>query len=201
MRAERHDAPPPVVAVRLWDLPLRLFHWALVVCVAAAWGLGRFGPDIMAPHFWFGYAVIALLAFRLVWGLVGPRPARFASFLYGPRAFLRYLRDFTKPRPSFWPGHNPMGGVFVIVLLALLAVQAATGLIADPEDYINTGPLAGMVSTSTARAALKLHGVLGGLILPLVGLHVAVVLFYRFWKREDLIRPMITGRKQIRAGR
>lgn len=187
--------------VRLWDLPLRLFHWLLAICVAAAWGLGKFGPDIMTLHFFFGYAVAALLAFRLLWGLIGPSHARFVSFLYGPRAFFAYLRHFPERHPSYWPGHNPMGGAFVILLLVVLAVQVVTGLIADPEDYVNTGPLANLVDMEASRAALNMHDILGNLILPLTLLHVAVVLFYRIWKREDLIRPMITGFKRVRESR
>ncbi|RDD68526.1 cytochrome b/b6 domain-containing protein [Paracoccus versutus] len=184
--------------VRLWDLPLRIFHWALAVCVAGAWGLGKFGPDVMTLHFLFGYAVIGLLAFRLLWGFVGPRPARFRSCLHGPGAVLAYLRQLPARQPSFWPGHNPLGGLFVILLLAVLAVQVAAGLVANPQDYVNTGPLAGAVSARISRLGLALHDLLGKLVLPMVLLHVAAVLFYRLWKRENLIRPMITGWKRIR---
>ncbi|ABL72760.1 cytochrome b/b6 domain-containing protein [Paracoccus denitrificans] len=184
--------------VRLWDLPLRIFHWALAACVAAAWGLGKFGPDIMTLHFLFGYAVIGLLAFRLLWGFVGPRPARFRSCLHGPRTVLAYLRQMPARSPSHWPGHNPLGGLFVILLLLALAAQVATGLVADPQDYVNTGPLADAVSSRISRMALNLHDIIGNMILLMVLLHVAVVLFYRLWKRENLIRPMITGWKRIR---
>ncbi|EEW26180.1 cytochrome b/b6 domain-containing protein [Rhodobacter ferrooxidans] len=187
----------PVETVVLWDPLLRVFHWALAISVAAAWGLGRFGPDQMTLHFWFGYAVIGLLAFRVLWGLFGPRRARFSSFIYGPRAVLAYLRKMGARKPSYWPGHNPMGGLFVIGLLAVLLAQVATGLIADPEDYINAGPLAGLVGTDTARTALGLHDILGNLLAAMVLLHVAVIYFYRLWKHEDLIRPMLTGRKAV----
>ncbi len=183
--------------IRLWDLPLRIFHWALVICVTSAWGLGRFGPDIMTLHFLFGYAVIGLLVFRLLWGFVGPRPARFRSCLYGPRAVFAYLRDIPARRPSYWPGHNPLGGLFVIALLVVLAAQAATGLVADPQDYVNTGPLARMVSAKISRMALNWHDILGKVIMLMVVLHVATILFYRLWKREDLIRPMIVGWKRV----
>lgn len=184
--------------VRLWDLGTRAFHWALVVAVCTAWGLGEFGPSIMTLHFWAGYAVCGLLAFRLLWGFVGPRPARFASFLAGPRAVLAYARRLPERSPSRWPGHTPLGGWSVLVLLLLLFGQVATGLLSDPEDYINVGPLADQVSIETARTANAWHHRLSTALLCLVILHVAVVLFYLLWKRENLVGPMIHGRKRIR---
>jgi cytochrome b len=196
------DQPPgagPVQTVRLWDPLLRVFHWALTAAVVTAWGLGKWGPPIMTWHFWAGYTVLGLLAFRLIWGIVGPRPARFVSFTYGPGAIARYVRGMFARRPSFWPGHNPLGGVFVWLILLVLLAQAATGLMADPEDYINRGPLAGDVGMAAARSALAWHHWLANLTLALVVAHVAAIIFYRLWKREDLVRPMITGAKQVRS--
>lgn len=187
-----------IETVRLWDPLLRGFHWLLAVFVTAAWLLGQFGPDVMTLHFWCGYVVIGLLAFRLVWGFVGPEPARFSSFLRGPGAIARYLRGFFLREPSYWPGHNPLGGLSVIALLAALAAQVSSGLIADPDDYVNVGPLANYVDAATRSAAVGWHETGATVILILVGLHLAAILFYRLWKHEDLIRPMITGRKRIR---
>lgn len=189
------DTLPVVETVRLWDPLLRLFHWALAFCVVFAWGLGMFGPDVMTLHFIVGYAVAGLLAFRLVWAVFGPRPARFASFVYGPAAILRYLRDVGARRPSGWRGHNPLGGLYILVLLSALAAQVLTGLLADPEDYINVGPLAGLVPPAVSRMALFWHDAIATALLGLVVLHLAAIGFYRVWKREDLIRPMITGWK------
>lgn len=184
--------------VKLWDPLLRGFHWLLAALVITAWCLGQFGPDVMTLHFWCGYAVIALIAFRLIWGFVGPAPARFFHFIKGPGPVLRYMRHMGAREPSYWPGHNPMGGLSVLALLAALSAQTATGLIADPEDYINVGPLASRVSHDTATAAVGWHDRIGMIILLLVLLHVGVVLFYRFWKRENLVRPMLTGWKLVR---
>jgi cytochrome b len=184
--------------VRLWDPGVRLFHWALTAAFATSWLLGEFGPAIMTWHFWSGYVIAGLLAFRLVWGLAGPRPARFASFLYGPRRVARYAAGVWRRQPSRWPGHNPLGGWAVAAMLVLLAAQVATGLVADPEDYINVGPLAGYVSIETSRTALAWHHRLSSILLGLVALHVAAIVFYRVWKREDLIGPMIHGRKRVR---
>lgn len=181
---------------RVWDLPLRLFHWFFAGGVTAAWGLGKFGPDVMTLHFWFGYAVLALIAFRLVWGFLGSRTARFSSFIFGPKTVLAYMGSLPKRSASNWHGHNPLGGLFVFLLLGVIAAQAALGLFADPEDYINVGPLAAWVGVDGARTALAWHGILARATLILVILHVSAILFYRLWKREDLVTPMITGRRK-----
>ena len=178
----------------VWDPLLRLFHWALAAAVTAGWLLGRFGPLQMTWHFWLGYAVCGLLAFRLVWGIIGPRTARFAAFVRGPGAVLAYLRTLPARQASPLRGHNPLGGWSVVAMLLVLAAQVVTGLTMDPEDYINTGPLAGYVSAGWNRQAVSLHGLLGNVLLGLVALHVAAILYYRLWKRQDLITPMITGR-------
>ncbi|MBM3603744.1 MAG: cytochrome B [Alphaproteobacteria bacterium] len=184
--------------VRVWDPALRVFHWLLTVLVIANWLLGKFGPPVMTLHFWLGYSILALLIFRLLWGFVGPESARFAHFVRGPRHIRDYVRDLPQRRPSHWPGHNPLGALSVLALLAVLGFQVYSGLVMDPDDFINIGPLASQVSRETNRAAVGWHNIGANLILALVVLHVAVILFYRFWKNEDLIRPMITGWKWVR---
>ncbi|SIO13998.1 Cytochrome b [Rhodovulum sp. ES.010] len=188
----------PVETVRVWDPVVRLFHWALALCATAAWALGHWGPADMTLHFWFGYAVMGLLGIRLVWGFVGPRHARFSNFLYGPRPIAGYLASMFHRKPSYWPGHNPIGGLFVFIILGILAAHGVAGLFADPEDYINVGPLAQYVSSDTARSALAWHAFTGWFVLGVVILHVAAIAFYNKWKGENLVRPMITGRKTVR---
>ena len=184
--------------VKLWDPALRLFHWALVLCVVTVWGLGKFGPAIMTLHFYFGYAICALLAFRLIWGFIGSPVARFRHFLFGPGPTIAYLAGLFRRAPSYWPGHNPVGALAAYALLGLLVAQVATGLVSDPDDFINVGPLAKYVSSDIASLAVRYHYLLGNLLLIMVGLHVAAILFYRLWKREDLITPMITGWKWVK---
>ncbi|HRO15700.1 MAG TPA: cytochrome b/b6 domain-containing protein [Paracoccus sp. (in: a-proteobacteria)] len=196
--ADDGSIPEGVERIRVWDPFLRVFHWLLAFLVTASWLLGQFGPSKMTLHFWSGYAIIGLLVFRLLWGLVGPRPARFIHFIKGPRAVWTYSRRFFVREPSFWNGHNPMGALSVIAILGLLVVQVATGLVSDPDDFINVGPLADQVSRATRKAAVGWHHLGATLILILVLIHVGVVLWYRFWKREDLVRPMITGWKLVR---
>lgn len=184
--------------VRLWDPALRIFHWLLAALVIVNWGLGKFGPSVMVLHFWLGYAILALLAFRLVWGFVGPDAARFRSFLRGPGAVIDYLRHLPQRRPSLWPGHNPLGALSVLAMLAVLLWQGLSGLVIDPEDFVNIGPLADAAGPEISRAAVGWHHLGATLVLILVLLHLAVILFYRVWKHEDLIRPMITGWKWVR---
>ncbi|MCZ0961419.1 cytochrome b/b6 domain-containing protein [Paracoccus benzoatiresistens] len=188
----------PAHRERIWDPALRAFHWTLAILVVANWLLGKIGPSDMTLHFWLGYAVIGLLLFRLVWGFVGPPSARFGQFVRGPRAVLAYAGEMVRPRPSNWPGHSPIGALAVVAMLVVLILQVITGLFADPEDYINVGPLASQVSSATSRAALRWHHRGADLILILVLLHWAVILFYRLWKRENLVDPMITGWKWVR---
>lgn len=199
MADQQGNAPAPEVEKRrLWDPLLRGFHWALAFLVISAWALAEFGPSKMTLHFWAGYGVLALLAFRLIWGLIGPAPARFSHFIYGPRSIIAYARHLFERAPSYWPGHNPLGGLAVFALLGLVGAQAISGLMVDADDYINIGPLAGSVSAGTRKVALNWHHIGATLLTLLVIAHIAMIAFYKFWKRENLIRPMITGWKWVR---
>jgi cytochrome b len=186
--------------LRIWDPGVRLFHWALAACVTAGWLLGEFGPAIMTWHFYVGYAVLALIACRLIWGLIGPREARFSAFLRGPGAVASYAATMGERRPSYWRGHNPLGGWAVAAMLLLLAVQAGTGLFADADDYLNVGPLAGWIEPRARLTAAAWHALLSKAVLGIVVLHVAAIAFYAIWKRENLVRPMIDGWKRVRKG-
>lgn len=180
----------------IWDPALRLFHWALMILVLAAWLLAEFGPLVMTLHFWAGYGVAALLVFRVVWGFWGPRNARFASFLRGPGPLWGHIRALPLRIGTHAAGHNPLGGLAVLAMLLMLAGMVGTGLILDPEDYINTGPLAHLFPAEWNRWALRMHHALGKALLALLALHVAAIAFHRIWKREDLVTPMITGRRR-----
>ncbi|WP_116133388.1 cytochrome b/b6 domain-containing protein [Tropicimonas sp. IMCC34043] len=189
--------PHELHKVRLWDPGLRLFHWALAICVTAAWLLGEFGPGIMTLHFYFGYAVIGLLAFRLIWGLFGPWPARFRDFLYGAGTVSRYLRGARARKPSYWPGHNPIGALSVFAVLGALALQVYTGLYSNPDDFINYGPLYDPAGAGASTWATGVHRAMAPVILALILLHIGAIVFYKVWKRENLVTPMITGLKVV----
>ena len=184
---------------RVWDIPTRLFHWALVVCVVAGWLLGEnmtFGN--INWHFWLGYTTGGLLVFRMIWGFIGPPHARFSALLPAPASVRAYLGHVMERRPSGVPGHNPLGALSVLALLTTLTVQVMTGLMSESDDFFSGGPLAPMIPDSMVRAANEIHEISSTVLLWLVGLHIAALVFYLVWKRENLIRPMVTGIKKVR---
>lgn len=181
-------------ARKIWDLPVRVIHWGLVLAVTGSWLTRELEGDWFAWHVRCGYAVLLLAATRIVWGFVGTRHARFADFVRGPRAVLRYLREGTDAAGQRIAGHNPLGGLMVLALLAMLLVQAALGLFSN-DQVMSTGPLFGYVSAGTSDRLTSLHKQLFDVLVAAIALHVAAALFYLWVRRENLILPMITGRK------
>lgn len=194
-------APNTTRKIRLWDLPLRLFHWALLLLVAGAILSAELADDISGAMDWhprFGYAILTLLIFRLIWGVIGSTHARFSSFVRSPGVILNYLRQLkTHKGPSI--GHNPLGALSVLALLATLLLQATSGLFLNDEDFSLEGPLYKHVSSAVAHLFRELHEINANFIFILIGLHVAAILFYRFVKKDDLVTPMLTGQKEIPA--
>lgn len=184
---------PPTVPVRIWDLPTRLFHWALAALVIASVVTAKIGGNAMVWHFRFGLAILALLVFRAAWGLVGGRWSRFASFAYGPASVWRYVKNRPRAADRFDVGHSPLGAWSVFALLAVLAVQVASGLVAD-DEIANVGPLNRFVTTDTGLVWTWFHKEVGEkLVIVLAVLHVAAIAFYRVVRRRDLIGPMVRG--------
>jgi cytochrome b len=187
----------PLSTVRVWDLPTRIFHWLLAVCVCASIASAWIGGNAMVWHMRFGYAVFTLLAFRLLWGMVGGHWSRFANFAYAPATTLRYLRGGSRPDEHHEVGHSPLGAFSVLAVLALLAAQVGTGLFAD-DEISNTGPLIRFVTGDTSLALTRWHKGYGQwLIIALVVLHIAAILYYVFVRRRDLVRPMLHGDKVL----
>lgn len=184
------------VTVKVWDMPVRLFHWSIVALMVVSWRSYENGA--MEVHRWSGYAILTLVLFRLLWGVFGSESARFVRFLGSPAAALAHLRHFARREPDTETTHNAAGGWMVLVMLALLAFQAVTGLMAN-DDIMFEGPLAATVGKDTSDAATRLHHLNWTLILCAVGLHVLAVLAYAVLKRVDLVRPMLTGRKRVPA--
>jgi cytochrome b len=181
--------------VRVWDLPTRLFHWALAVCIIGLVITGNIGGNWMNWHLRLGYAVLTLLLFRLVWGLVGGRWSRFSSFLYSPGSLLRYLRG--QGDVSHRVGHSPLGALSVFALLAVLLLQVGTGLISDDEIAFS-GPLVRFVSGDTIASATGYHKNIGKfIVMGLVILHLLAILFYKLVQKQSLVRPMVVGDKQL----
>lgn len=187
---------------KIWDPVTRLWHWVLVLTVTTGWLLGEFLDfDTIQWHFYTGYTVLGLIAFRLLWGLFGPKPIRLHKLVPGPSATLQYLRTLGHRQPSGTPGHNPLGSLSVIAMLLILIAQPVTGLFSESEDFFEEGPLAKHVSGSAVENLTAWHHTLSDFVLILVGLHVAAIIFYLLWKRENLIRPMITGWKWVRSNK
>lgn len=185
------------VRVRVWDLPTRLFHWLLAACVIGSVVSAKIGGNAMVWHFRFGYVIFTLLAFRLLWGVVGGRWSRFASFVYAPATLVRYLRGGSRADEHHEVGHSPLGALSVFALLAILAAQVGSGLFAD-DEISNTGPLIKFVSGATSSLLTSWHKTFGqGIILTLVVLHVAAIVMYRVRRGRDLVRPMLVGDKLL----
>jgi cytochrome b len=184
--------------IRIWDLPVRLFHWTLVVLMAVSYFSGQTGGDWMKLHFWSGYAILTLLLFRIVWGFVGSTTARFTHFVRGPMAAIEHLKELAgtdRPRDV---GHNPLGGAMVIALLLGLLLQVVAGLFsADTDEGTVSGPLANRVPDNWVDAATAFHHAWINVLLLLVALHVLAALTYLVWKRQNLIGAMFTGRKPL----
>jgi cytochrome b len=183
----------PPVTVRLWDWPVRVCHWGMVLLLPALWWTGEEGE--LEWHRWLGLAMLFFVLLRVIWGFIGSQPARFAGFLRGPGAVLAYLQG-KLPAPL---GHNPLGGWSVAALLGILSLQLGLGLVAQDEYAVVAGPLNPLVTYETAEAATEWHERLFNGILALVALHIAAVLFYLIARRTNLIGPMLTGCKAVDA--
>ncbi len=175
---------------QIWDPGIRLFHWLLVLSLLASYGTAKWGWLDMEWHFRFGYLAIGLLIFRLIWGLIGGRYARFSDFVRGPRTILAYLRSGVSPSP----GHNPLGALSVLALLAVVAAQAITGLFASDDIYLD-GPFAAWTSLDTISRMTSLHRSNINLLMLLIVVHLLAIAVHVLWLRQRLIRPMISGHK------
>jgi cytochrome b len=188
-----------LVQEKIWDPVTRLWHWALVLSVGVGWSFGRFMSfDTIEWHFYLGYLTLGLMAFRFLWGFIGPAPIRLRALLPTPSSLLDYLRSVGQRKPSGTPGHNPLGSLSVILMLLAISAQAITGLFIESDDFFESGPLAGYVTEATVSQLTWWHRLNADFILILVVLHVSAILFYLLWKNENLIKPMITGWKWVK---
>jgi len=198
----------PETRVRVWDIYLRLFHWALVCAVTVSFLSIQF--DAMQIHTTSGICVVGLLVFRIIWGIVGSTTARFRQFVRGPKTVLAYIKSETaapkvssrvsdaRPTQVVHPGHSPIGALSVVGMLTVLSVQIASGMFADDEVY-TTGPLAQFVSLDFSEAATAIHGINAKITAGLIILHLIAIAFYFFVRKSNLILPMLTGDKSYPA--
>ena len=178
--------------IRVWDLPIRLFHWLLVLCIIGSFISVNIGGNAIQWHAYFGYSVLTLLIFRIIWGFVGSTHARFTSFFPNQEAILNYLRG-KSPRVL---GHNPLGALSVFALLFALCVQVTTGLFVDDEIAFQ-GPLAKYVSGTVVSFLSEIHEGNQVVIYTLIAIHIGAIWYYKKFKGENLIKPMISGDKEI----
>ncbi len=196
----RPTGPPkprtPMLLMRVWDVPTRLFHWAIVLLLITSYISVQ--TDHMTIHFWSGYTLITLLLFRIVWGLVGSETSRFRQFLRSPAAAFAHLASFGRREPDSEIGHNAAGGWMVLIMLIALIVQVTTGLFAgDPVE--GGGPFVEQLAAPTQKLLDRIHSFNFNIILGLVGLHILAIVAYAAIKRHDLVRPMVTGKKRLPA--
>ncbi len=182
--------------MRVWDLPIRLFHWIIVALIVVSYV--SINKNWMQVHLISGYTVLTLLLFRICWGFFGSETARFSAFLRNPVSGLRHLAAFGKREPDNQIGHNEAGGWMVLAMLLVLAAQVGTGLFAN-DDGATEGPLAKYVSKETSDRLSGYHGVNFYILLALIVLHVLAVVAYAVIKKHDLVRPMVTGKKRLPA--
>jgi cytochrome b len=183
----------------VWDLPLRLFHWLFALSICASWATGKAGFEWTPWHMRLGYFMLGLLVFRIIWGFVGPRHARFSSFLARPAAIWRYAKGLTGAAQAIHSvGHNPLGGVMVIFMLLLVAFQVTTGLFTT-DDIAWAGPYNPAVSDATGHLLTSLHHKNFNLILAAITLHLSAIAYYAFAKKQNLVPAMLTGWKPAEA--
>jgi cytochrome b len=179
----------------VWDLPLRAFHWLLAFSILASYLTAENGEfNAMQWHMYLGYWTAWLIIFRVIWGFIGPKHARFVSFFPMPGKLINYVKGFFSGYTEHTVGHNPAGACMVFVMLILVAVQVATGMMAT-DDIYTYGPYNGAVSGSTGREMTILHGANFNWLLIAIALHIAAIFFYRIVKKQNLVGPMVTGKK------
>lgn len=178
--------------VRVWDLPIRLFHWLLVICIVLSFVTVKIGGNAMEFHALVGYCVLSLIIFRISWGFIGSHHARFIHFVPSPRGLINYLSGKTKAGL----GHNPLGALSVLGLLFSVGLQAVTGLFAN-DDIAFEGPFAKYVSNDTVQLLTSIHYFNENILIILIALHLCAIVYYQKFKGENLIKPMLVGDKEI----
>ena len=178
--------------LRIWDLPTRLFHWLLVVCIAGAVICVNIGGSLMQWHAYFGYAVLSLVLFRILWGFIGAVHSRFITFVPSPQRLIAFLSG----KEGSGLGHNPLGSLSVIALLLVLGIQASTGLFTD-DDIAFQGPLAKYVPNATVSLLGSIHALNSNILFGLIGLHLLAIAYYQWIKRASIVMPMIQGDKEV----
>ena len=197
MKSGAADFADPV-AVRVWDWPVRIVHWAMALLLVTLLTTAKIGGDAMEWHMRAGEAMLALVLFRVLWGFTGSRYARFSSFVRGPHAVIAYARSILVPPHELHVGHNPLGGWMVIALLLALLFQTGTGLFTN-DDVLTEGPLVRLITKNLSDTITGFHHRNAWIVVALAIAHIGAVLFYLFALKENLIKPMLHGAKTLPA--
>lgn len=178
----------------VWDLPTRLFHWLLAISIGAQWFTGEQGDSWLEWHFYIGYFILGLIVFRIVWGFIGPRYARFSDFLVTPGTLIEYLKGNLPDQP----GHPPLGGLMVLFFLSVILAQAVSGLFTT-DDIFSEGPFRSLISGEMQDIADWVHANLFLFIQIAAAVHILAAFYYMLIKKNNLIKPMLDGKKQVNA--
>ena len=180
--------------ILIWDLPLRLFHWLLVIIISGAWYTSDQDNDLIDYHLLFGYVALGLIIFRLFWGFLGTTHSKFSEFTPTPKKIIYYIKHFKASQSIDYAGHNPLGALMVIFMLAIILLQAISGLFMN-DDIFTSGPYYGSINESIEEALMFFHRNSFNVILGAIALHLLAILFYRVVKKKRLVAAMITGKK------
>jgi len=178
----------------VWDLPLRIFHWLFACTVIASWYTSDQDRDLIEQHMQLGYFALGLIMFRVIWGFVGTKHARFVSFIPKPKQLLAYLKSLKQSRASASVGHNPLGSLMVVLMIILISLQAISGLFIN-DDVFSAGPYNAVVSKEVEQIMAFLHHHLFDYMIIAIAIHLFAIYYYVRIKKESLIVPMITGKK------
>ncbi len=185
---------------KVWDLITRLWHWVLVLTLSTTWIVGKnMSFENISWHFYLGYFILGLIIVRIIRGFIGPDEILFKSLLATPKQLFNYVSTLTARKPSGTRGHNPLGSLSVIAMICLILAQAVSGLFIESDDFFEYGPLAGFVSTAVVNKMTWWHHTFADVLFVIVAAHIAAILFYLIWKRENLIKPMINGLKLVKT--
>ena len=181
--------------IRVWDIPIRLFHWVLVALITSQFLIAWVFTEQIDLHVKLGYLTLALIVFRIFWGFIGTAHAQFKNFLVSPTSLVAYIKGlFNQTSQSKSAGHNPIGGYSTIAIIACILAQGFSGLFCD-DDVFTVGPLRHLVSDNATSIFNQIHALNGKILVGLLCTHVAAIFWHLLVKRENLIKPMITGKK------
>ena len=178
----------------IWDLPLRLFHWLLVLSILGSWYTSNQDNGLIEYHLLIGYFTLGLIIFRIFWGFLGTKHAKFINFFPSANKIIQYIQSFNQPKPLHYAGHNPLGSLMVFFMLTTILLQAVSGLFMD-DDIFTTGPYSGSIDAKVESIFVYIHRNGFNVMLGAIALHISAVVFYERVKKQALVSAIITGKK------